>query len=145
MKQPTIPFPLNIIKAKIKEDIKIQCFFGVKKIVSCPVCKIWTFFQFKKKFNHLIKYIVNFKSQSNSSSVKINPIYLNFWLTGHSKLHWHTDTMKQTHKKYYFDKKIAWIRSHHLHLQWKFKLLTGKFTKGNKAKHCWALSTNFSL
>ena len=39
-------------------------------------------------------------------------------------------------------KKIAWIRSHHLHVQWKFKLV-GKFTWDNKAKHCWALSTNF--
>ena len=29
----------------------------------------------------------------------------------------------------------------HLYLQWKFKLLLGKFTWGNKAKHCWALST----
>ena len=38
-------------------------------------------------------------------------------------------------------KKIAWIRSHHLHLQWKFKLLARKFTWGNKAKHCWVMST----
>ena len=35
------------------------------------------------------------------------------------------------------------IRSHHLHLQWKFKLLSGKFTEGNKAKHCTVMSTNF--
>ena len=35
------------------------------------------------------------------------------------------------------------IRSHHLHLQWKFKLWAGKFAWGVKAKHCWALSTNF--
>ena len=40
-------------------------------------------------------------------------------------------------------KKIAWIWSHHLHLQWKFNLLAGKFTWGNKAKHCWVMSTNF--
>ena len=33
--------------------------------------------------------------------------------------------------------------SHHLYLQWKFKLLAGKFTWGNKAKHCWKKSTNF--
>ena len=38
-------------------------------------------------------------------------------------------------------KKIAWIWSHHL--QWKFKLLAGEFTWGNKAKHCWVMSTNF--
>ena len=38
-------------------------------------------------------------------------------------------------------KKIAWIQSHHL--QWKFKLLPGKFTWANKAKHCWVMSTNF--
>ena len=38
-------------------------------------------------------------------------------------------------------KKIAWIQS--LNLQWKFKLLAGKFTWGNKAKHCWVMSTNF--
>ena len=39
--------------------------------------------------------------------------------------------------------KIAWIWSHHLHLQWKFKLLAGKFTWCNQAKHCWIISTNF--
>ena len=38
---------------------------------------------------------------------------------------------------------IRKIRSHHLHLQWKFKLLPGKFTWGNKAKSCWVMSTNF--
>ena len=40
-------------------------------------------------------------------------------------------------------KKIACIQSHHLHLQWKFKLLAGKFTWVVKAKHCWVMSTNF--
>ena len=40
-------------------------------------------------------------------------------------------------------KKIAWIQSHYRHLQFKFKLLTGKFTYGNKAKHCKVMSTNF--
>ena len=44
--------------------------------------------------------------------------------------------------KYKGFKKIACIRSHHLHLQWKFKLLVGKFTWGNKANHCWVMSTN---
>ena len=43
--------------------------------------------------------------------------------------------------EYRFEK-IAWIWSHHLHLQWKSKLLVGKFTRGNKAKHCWVMSTN---
>ena len=37
--------------------------------------------------------------------------------------------------------KVAWIWSHHL--PWKFKLWAWKFTWGVKAKHCWALSTNF--
>ena len=32
-------------------------------------------------------------------------------------------------------KKTAWIPSHHLHLQWKFKLVAGMFNWGNKAKH----------
>ena len=32
---------------------------------------------------------------------------------------------------------------HHPHLQWKFKLLVGKFIWGNKAKHCWVMPTNF--
>ena len=43
-------------------------------------------------------------------------------------------------------KKIAWIRSHHLHPQGEFKLFEGKFTWGNRAKHCWdcwVVSTNF--
>ena len=43
--------------------------------------------------------------------------------------------------KYKRFKKIAWVQSHHL--QWKFKLLAGKFTWGVKTKHCWAMSTNF--
>ena len=30
----------------------------------------------------------------------------------------------------------AWVWSHHLHLQWEFKLLAGKFTWGKKVKHC---------
>ena len=38
-------------------------------------------------------------------------------------------------------KKVSWIRSHHL--QWEFKLFARKFTWGNKAKHCWVMSTNF--
>ena len=38
---------------------------------------------------------------------------------------------------------MAWIQSHHLHLQWKSKLWAGKFAWGVKAKHCWALSTYF--
>jgi len=37
------------------------------------------------------------------------------------------------------------LQSHYLHFQWKFKLLAGKFTWGNKAKHCWVISTNFLL
>ena len=41
--------------------------------------------------------------------------------------------------------KIAWIESHHLHLQWKFKLLAGKFTWGNIAEYCWVMSTNILL
>ena len=34
--------------------------------------------------------------------------------------------------------KVAWIQSHHLHLQWKFKLWAGKFASGVMAKHNWA-------
>ena len=50
--------------------------------------------------------------------------------------------------KYKKFKKIAWIQSHHPHLQWKFKLLAGKFTWGNKAKHCrvfWQCPAMFCL
>ena len=36
---------------------------------------------------------------------------------------------------------MAWILSNHLNLQWKFKLMAGKFTWGNKAKHWWMMST----
>ena len=72
-------------------------------------------------------------------------------LTGVSKNQFitiYTFTAIVTLKRMLFDKvekfkKIAWIRSHHLHLQWKFKLLAGKFTWGYKAKHCWVMSTNF--
>ena len=46
------------------------------------------------------------------------------------------DTLCSTIKLKRF-KKIAWIRSHHLHLQWKFKLWAGKFAWSVKAKHCW--------
>ena len=34
---------------------------------------------------------------------------------------------------------MAWIRSHHFHLLWKFKLSERKFILGNKAKHCWVM------
>ena len=51
--------------------------------------------------------------------------------------HWYTLLKEKRFKK------IAWIRSQHLHFQWKFKLLPGKFDWGNKAKHCWVMSTNF--
>ena len=44
--------------------------------------------------------------------------------------------------KYKRFKKIAWIQFPHLHLQWKFKSLAGKFTWGNKAKYCWVMSIN---
>ena len=40
---------------------------------------------------------------------------------------------------------MIWIRSHHLHLQWIYKLLAGNFTWGNKAKQSWVMSTNFLL
>ena len=36
--------------------------------------------------------------------------------------------------------KVGWIRSHHLHLLWKFKLWARKFDWGVKAKYYWALS-----
>ena len=42
-------------------------------------------------------------------------------------------------------KKIAWILSHYLHSQWKFKLWPGKFAWVNKVKHCLALSTMLCL
>ena len=35
---------------------------------------------------------------------------------------------------------IAWIWSHHLHLQWKFKWLAGQV---HRDKHCWVMSANF--
>ena len=44
--------------------------------------------------------------------------------------------------KYKIFKEIAWIWSHHLHLQWKFKFWAGKFTWSHKSKLCWVMSTN---
>ena len=49
------------------------------------------------------------------------------------------DAQHQINKSRGF-KNLTWIRSHHL--QWKFKLLAGKFTWCCKAKHCWVMSTN---
>ena len=41
-------------------------------------------------------------------------------------------------------KKISWIQSHHIHLQWKFKLLVGKFTWVVTVHiGCWVMPTNF--
>ena len=40
---------------------------------------------------------------------------------------------------------MIWIRSHHLHLQWIYKLLAGNSTWGNNAKQNWVMSTNFLL
>ena len=51
-------------------------------------------------------------------------------------------TTKSSKKLNKFDCKVestlkgAWIWFHHLHLKWKFKLLSGKFAWGVKAKHC---------
>ena len=39
--------------------------------------------------------------------------------------------------------KVAWIQSHHLHLQWKFKLWAGHLAWGVKAKHCRAFEKKF--
>ena len=39
--------------------------------------------------------------------------------------------------------KVAWVQTPRRLCQWKFKLWAGKFAWGVKAKHCWALSTNF--
>ena len=39
--------------------------------------------------------------------------------------------------------KVEMISLYYLHLQWKFKLWVGKFTWGNKARHCWVMTTNF--
>ena len=51
--------------------------------------------------------------------------------------------VKMTHWEIIRFWKVAWIWSHYLQLQWKFKWLAGKFASGVKAKHYWALSTNF--
>ena len=63
------------------------------------------------------------------------------WLlcTDKKKIYFHTRLFFNRHFLVF---KIAWIRSHHLNLQWKFKLWVEKFACGIKAKHCWALSTN---
>ena len=58
-----------------------------------------------------------------------------------------------THKKLIEQKiflKVAWIQSHQLHLQLKFKLWPGKFAWGVKAKHfeqkvCWHHPAMFCL
>ena len=47
------------------------------------------------------------------------------------------------HIKVEYFLKEAWIGFLHLHLHWKFELWAGKPAWGVKAKHCWALSTNF--
>ena len=54
---------------------------------------------------------------------------------------WPTKIVSYYLLKYKRFKKIVWIQSHHLHLQW--KLLAGMFTWDVKAKHWWVMSTNF--
>ena len=51
----------------------------------------------------------------------------------HSEARWPVRTILV----FQFFLKVAWIRSHHLHLQQKFKLWAGKFAEHVKAKHCW--------
>ena len=60
--------------------------------------------------------------------------------------------MKNACKRVKYLIKVEKIKGHslnlipyHLHLQWKFKLLSGKYAWGNKAKHWWVMSTNFSF
>ena len=64
--------------------------------------------------------------------------WLMFWL------HFISDKLFMRQSRKYF-KRVAWIPSDHLHLQWKFKLWAGKFAWGIKAKHYWALSTNYCI
>ena len=86
------------------------------------------------------------KSYKIAFQIQISWEKMLVWLEDHimsdCQLPWfYKQTMSKVKQKRF--KEIAWISSHHLHLQWKFKLLVGKFTWGNKAKHCWGMSTNF--
>ena len=59
--------------------------------------------------------------------------FLKLWLVSWNQCSW-TTLPAVKYKRF---KKIAWIQSHHLHLQWKFKLLVGKFAWGVIiARHC---------
>ena len=72
------------------------------------------------------------------------PTIVSHFPTHNLNFHWRWRWWDQFQTTFYnFFLKEAWIQSHHLHLQWKFKLWVGKFALGVKAKHCWALSTKF--
>ena len=43
------------------------------------------------------------------------------------------------------EKKVAWIQSHHLHLQWISNYGRGKFAWSVKAKHCWDCQQIFCI
>ena len=92
--------------------------------------------------------------------------FWHFWATSHSFrscpwLNWHNwHNWKWNIKLYLYDifrsiikycwgckveeiLKVSLDSTHHLHLQWKFTLWTGKLAWSVKAKHCWALSINY--
>jgi hypothetical protein len=69
-----------------------------------------------------------------------SPVFFSYLLTAFSRdIH----DRNRANVKEKRSKKIAWIWSYHLQIHKKFKLLAGKFTWGNKAKHCRVMSTKF--
>ena len=100
--------------------------------LKCWCCNgIHSFFALKLKWFHSGARVCLKSDQNLSLWFLKNDIYLKLSIFENSSIRF---------------QKIAWILYHHL--QWKFKLLTGKFTWGNKAKHCckrWKGHTSFQL
>ena len=103
------------------------------------------------KFSKHWSYTVKQSKKVASSSRTLRPSMCAlvgelFWLWNIQDTFWKPNMICMyvlEQKLYQRFKKITWIQSHHLHLQWKFKLLAETFIWDNKAKHCWVMSTNF--
>jgi len=109
--------------------------------------QVFTFFLFSVSFYHHFFIYLKWKFihdyNCDNSSI-INFIYNTTSCAAYNKQtkkQLHIATLTQCKVRRF--KKIAWIQSHHLQFQWKFKLLAGKFNLVAKAKHCWVMSTSF--
>ena len=84
---------------------------------------------FHKDYKPVV-YAVNNYNAAKGNGCPVIDWWNTLVLIGHNGVSSNLNELSYLFVKYKLFKKIAWIPSHHLHFQWKFKLLAGKFTSG---------------